>query len=297
MSISCSLIPLENATKKLNDLKGKKDNLPEYLKLRQAWITFGKWMVQIGESDQNQIKIGGGGYEKSGHVCIVLRGIGFTLYFYQLIDEYTKEQYKIFDNMRLLLDRVLIANQCVSYKLKFYLEKEGWSGNIFPKFFKEYDNKEIVKWADKIDDDIDKYSNTEYVYKKINRKKYHEYIVTDDEVKFDIKGCYAELLSILNTIKPTLPQNNIIIIDDLIEKCEHGYYLGFLLEKALKKYNKKYVNTDKKNIRYKNFLEPKLQKFIKGRENRVITASKEAFGLTPEVIKRLNRMFVYKIVK
>jgi len=294
MNISCDITLLENATKELKDLKGKKEKLPEYLKLRQAWITFGKWMVQIGDSDQNQVKIGG--YEKSGHVCIVLRGIGFTFYFYQLIDDYTEEQCKIFDNIRLLLDRVLIANQCVSHKLKFYLGKEGWSGPIFPKFFKKYNNKEIVKWADKIDEDIAKWSDIEYVYKKIDRKKYHKFLVTDAEVKFDIKGCYAELLSILNTIKPTLPKDNIIIIEDIIEKCEHGYYLGFLLEKSLEKYNKKYINTEKNNVRMEDFLKPKLKKFIKGRENRVTTASKEAFGLTPEVTKRLNRMFVYKKV-
>ena len=113
-------------------------------------------------------------------------------------------------------------------------------------------------------------------------------------MKFDIKGCYAELLSIFNTIKTTLPQDNIMIIDDLIGKCEHGYYLGFLLEKALESYAKKYPGTETNNVRGIDFLKPKLKNFIKGRENRVTTASKEAFGLTPEVTRRLNRMFIYR---
>lgn len=156
MSISCDLVPLENATKDLKDLKGRKEKLPEYMRLRQAWKTFGKWMVQIGESDINQVNIGKTGYENSGHVCIVLRGIGFTLYFYQLIDEYTEEQCEIFDVIRLLLDRVLMANQCVSYTLRHYVQREGWDGNLFPKFFKKYDKKEIAKWSDKIDEDIEK---------------------------------------------------------------------------------------------------------------------------------------------
>jgi hypothetical protein len=297
MSISCDFTPLENATKELKELKGRKDKLPEYLQLRQAWKVFGKWMVAIGESDQNQVNMGG--YEKSGHVCIVLRGIGFTFYFYELIGTYSPKQYKIFDYMRLIFDRILITNQCVSHKLKFYLQKEGWKGSIFPRFFKDYPVEEIVKYSDIMDEDINEFSNVKYVYKKVDRKKYHNDIISpaDPKMKFDIKGCYAELLSILNTIKPTLPQDNIMIVDDLIGKCEHGYYLGFLLEKALDGYAKTYPNTERSNVRGRDFLQPKLKNFIKGREDRVTTASKEAFGLTPEVIKRLNRMFIYREVQ
>ena len=295
--ISCDFTPLENATKQLKDLKGKKEKLPEYLQMRQAWAIFGKWMVAEGESDQNQVKIYKG-YEKSGHVCIVLRGIGFTFYFYELIGTYTPEQYKIFDNMRLILDRVLVTNQCVSFKLRYYLEQENWKGNIFPRFFREYSDEKIAKYADQIDSEIEEVSNKEYVYKKNDRKKYHRDIIspTNSKMKFDIKGCYAELLSILNTLKHTLPQDNIMIIDDLIEKCEHGYFLGFLIEKELEDFADKYPNINK-GIRGKKYLTQKLKNFIKGREQRVMTASKEAFGLNTEVVKRLNRMFVYTEVK
>ena len=83
-------------------LNAKKRELPEYLQVGQAWKVFGKWLVAMGQSDQAQIEISGG--LKSGHVCIVLRGIGFTFYFYELIDNYTKEQLKIFDYIRLILD-------------------------------------------------------------------------------------------------------------------------------------------------------------------------------------------------
>ena len=293
--ISCDFTPLENATKELHDLEGRKDELPEYLQLRQAWAVFGKWMVADGESDQNQVPIYKG-YEKSGHVCIVLRGIGFTLYFYELIGTYTPEQYKIFDNMRLILDKVLITNQCVSYTLRAYVEKEGWSGNLFPKFFKDYPSEKIAKYSDQIDSDIERFSNTPYVYKEINRKAYHKSIISPPNplMKFDIKGCYAELLSILNTIKSELPPENIHIIDDIIQKCEHGYFLGFLVEKALEEYRKKHGEG---RMRHRDFLIPKLKKFTQGREKRVTTASKEAFGLTKEVARRLNRMFYYEKVK
>ena len=120
---------------------------------------------------------------------------------------------------------------------------------------------------------------------------------SDSKMKFDIKGNYATLLSILNTIKDSLPQDNIMIIEDLIERCEHGYFLGFLIEKSLDDFLEKYPNTKNQGIRDKDYLVPKLNKFVRGRESRVITATKEAFGLTPEIVEKLNRMFVYNKVE
>ena len=154
----------------------KKRDLPEYLQLGEAWKVFGKWMVAIGESDQNEIKIRDGMH--SGHVCIVLRGIGFTLYFYELIGDYTNEQLKTFNYTRLVLDRVLVTNQVASVRLRFYLEKfYKWNGNIFPKFFNTFDNKKISNWSDQIDDEIEQYSKVKYNYKNVDREKYWRSIV------------------------------------------------------------------------------------------------------------------------
>ena len=277
----------------------KKRDLPEYLQLGEAWKVFGKWMVAIGESDQNEIKIRDGMH--SGHVCIVLRGIGFTLYFYELIGDYTKEQLKTFNYTRLVLDRVLVTNQVASVRLRFYLEKfYKWNGNIFPKFFNTFDNKKISNWSDQIDDEIEQYSKVKYNYKNVDREKYWRSIVESPkkEKLWDIKGCYAELLSILNTIKSDLPQDNIIVIDELIVRCEHGYFLGFLVEKSLKEYHEAHPNVADSHsaIRSKNYLLNRLEKFRTGREKRVTTAAKESFGLTPEVVKKLNRMFIYEKV-
>jgi len=277
----------------------KKRDLPEYLQLGEAWKVFGKWMVAIGESDQNEIKIRDGMH--SGHVCIVLRGIGFTLYFYELIGDYTNEQLKTFNYTRLVLDRVLVTNQVASVRLRFYLEKfYKWNGNIFPKFFNTFDNKKISNWSDQIDDEIEQYSKVKYNYKNVDREKYWRSIVESPkkEKLWDIKGCYAELLSILNTIKSDLPQDNIIVIDELIVRCEHGYFLGFLVEKSLKEYHEAHPNVADSHsaIRSKNYLLNRLEKFRTGREKRVTTAAKESFGLTPEVVKKLNRMFIYEKV-
>jgi hypothetical protein len=282
----------------------RKRDLPEYLQIGEAWKVFGKWMVAMGESDQEQIKIRDGMH--SGHVCIVLRGIGFTLYFYELIGDYTKEQLKIFNYIRLVLDRVLVTNQVASVRLRFYLEKfYKWNGNIFPKFFNTFDNKKISEWSDQIDEEIDRWSKVRYHFKnKNNNNNIDEYwrSITKPNKKeklWDIKGCYAELLSIFNTIKSDLPQDNIIVIDELIVRCEHGYFLGFLVEKSFKEYNEAHPNVADSHsaIRSKNYLLDRVRKFRTGREKRVAIAAKEAFGLTPEVVKKLNRMFVYKKVK
>jgi hypothetical protein len=297
MGISCSITPLENATKKLKDLKGTKKGLPEYLQMGAAWKVFGKWMVASGQSDQNEVKIGNY-LKKSGHVCIVLRGIGFSMYFYELIGDFEPEQYEIFNVIRFYLDRVLVTNQYVSYKLGFFLRKEGWVGEVFPKFFAQYPEKKIGDYSDEIDDDIERYSNIEYVHKNINRKQLHGSIIspTKSKMKYDIKGCYVALLSIFNTIKHTIPQDNLIIIEDLIERCEHGYFLGFLLEKTLEDFEKKYPGTKNAGDATETFIRQKLKKYTIGRENRVTTATKEAFGLTPDIVERLNRMFIYKKV-
>ena len=98
---------------------------------------------------------------------------------------------------------------------------------------------------------------------------------------------------IFNTIKPDLPEDNIMIINDIIEKCEHGYFLGYLLYKAMEKYAKKYPENE--GIRSKKYMTKRLNSFIKGREEMVLNATKETFGLDDKIVKKLNRMFVKEI--
>lgn len=276
-------------------LMGEKKNLPAKLQIGEAWKVFGKWMVAIGESDQNEVEIPMHGI-KSGHICIVLRGLGFTLYFYELIDDYTIEQMQAFKHIRLLLDRVLVTNQAASARLRYFLEHiEKWKGNIFPKFFNTFDQKKIAEWSDEIDEGIEKWSNTEFKFQNLNREKYISAICnpTPESLKWDVKGCYEQLLSALNTIKPTLPEENIQIIDELITRCEHGYFLGFLLDRTIREYEKKHpkMAESKASIRSTTFLRRKVNNYRKTREEKVKIASKEAFGLTKEVKKKLNRMF------
>lgn len=262
-------------------------NLPEYTQVGQAWKTFNKWMKER--------KLGtkfGDGTLKSGHICIVLKGIGFTLYFYEIIDDYTEEQYQIFEHIRLLLDRVLICNQNASYRLKSYLVKyKNWKKRIFPHFFESVPKKKIISWSDQIDDEIEKWSNTKYVFRKINRERYWNQITTKNLL--DIKGCYAKLLSLFNTIKPDLPTENISIIEELILRCEHGYYLGFILEKTFKEFEEKYPTFEPPE-RTKTWRLEKLDKFRRGREDRVYEATKTAFGLTRPIKRKLRRLFIFK---
>lgn len=279
-------------------LDDEKKKLPEYLQVGQAWKVFGKWLVAMGQSDQNEIEFPDGTL-KSGHVCIVLRGIGFTLYFYELIDDYTEEQLKIFNYIRLVLDRVLVTNQVASIKLRFFLEKfASWKGNVFPKFFNTFNDNKIAEWSNQIDEEIEQASKIKYVYKKIGREKYWTSIIKPKNKKdlWDIKGCYTELLSIFNTIKSDLPQENIKIIDELITRCEHGYFLGFLLEKTIQEYERKHPNIKNSNqaTRTETYLRRRLTNFRKGRESKVMLASKEAFGLSKQVKKKLKRMFEIK---
>ena len=282
-------------------LMGKKKDLPAELQMGQAWKVFGKWMVAIGESDQNEVDIPIKGVQ-SGHVCIVLRGLGFTLYFYELIGDYTEEQLLAFDHIRLIFDRVLVCNQAASVRLRFFLERfKGWSGNIFPNFFNEFPQDKIANWAEQIDDEIDMWSNEKFEFKKINRNKYIREI-TNPEPKnllWDVKGCYSMLLSAMNTLKPDLPKENMEILDEIIIRCEHGYFLGFLLEKTIQEFEKKHpkVVNSKSATRSTQYLRERSTKFRMGREHKVMLASKEAFGLTDEVKKKLNRMFVYEGVE
>jgi len=279
------------------EIGSHKEDLPDYLKAGLAWNVFGKWVVADGESDQNAVRIGSDGTLKSGHVCIVLRGLGFTFYFYEIIDDYSKEQYDIFDYIRLVLDKILVTNQASSYKLRWYLQRyENWTGSIFPKFFNIYDQKKIAKWSEQIDDEIEENSNKKFILKKRDRKKYWNLITSDHQNIFDIKGCYGELLSIFNTIKPILPQDNIAIIEELILRCEHGYFLGFLLDKTFQEYSKKYPDVIPEE-RSKEYLLKRLQDFRKGREERVYAASKEAFELNDHLKEKLRRMFSVMEVK
>jgi hypothetical protein len=234
-------------------------------------------------------------YQNRGHICEVLKGIGFTFYFYELIDYYTEEQLEIFNHIRLVLDKVLACNQFSSRILKFILHSSGWLGDIFPRFFNEFDQKEIAKWSYQIEKEIEKASNMKFVYNKIERDDYWDIILNpkDEFDLLDIKGCYGELLSIFNTLKPNLPKENISIIDDLISRCEHGYFLGFLLEKTFKKYKQKVEKSPKRS---KGYLRKRLMDFRKGREQRVLLASKEIFEPCDILDKKLKKIFEFEKV-
>jgi hypothetical protein len=216
-----------------------------------------------------------------------------------LIDDYTKDQYKAFHHIRLLLDRVLVTNQAASARLRNFLEKvDKHTGTLFPNFFANFDKDKIAEWSDDIDTEIEKWSNTPFKFQRLNREKYVSEICnpTPEYLKWDVKGCYEQLLSAFNTLKPILPQENIEIIDELIIRCEHGYFLGYLIEKTIKEYEKKHpkVGKQKAGKRTTSFLRRKVDNYRKTREKKVKLACKEAFGLTPKVKKKLKRMFIYE---
>jgi hypothetical protein len=255
------------------------------------------WMIAIEESDINDEKISKL-ENKSKHICTVLKKIGFTLYLYELIDDYKEEHYIAFKNIRLLLDKVLVTNQVASRKLRFFLQKyENWKGDIFPQFFKKYDQIKIAEWSEQIDSEIEEWSNKKFEFKKMNRKEYWVKITNPKNKNelWNIKGCYAQLLSALNTIKSELPQVNITIIDDIINRCEYGYFLGFLVEKKIQQFEKRHpkMKNNSGATRDQQYLLNRLKKFSTGRERRVYESSKKVFGLTPIVKEKLRRIFEF----
>jgi hypothetical protein len=276
-------------------------NNRKYSNFSEAWKTFGKWIVAIDESKTNDnIEVSKAGTEVK-HICLALRKIGFALYFYELIDDYSKEQYIAFNHMRLILDRVLVTNQVASRQLRFFLERyEKFRGDVFPKFFNDFPQDKIAEWSEQIDDEIEDCYDKKFQFKKIDRKKYWNDIVNPSNVnlKWDIKGCYRMLLSALNTLRPTLPKENLIILDDIMTRCEHGYYLGFLIEKTILEYHKEHpkYKKNRQTTRTPSYLLNRLSNFRKGRERRVILASKEAFEFKPKLKKKLNRMFEFEKV-
>jgi hypothetical protein len=269
-----------------------------YGNISEAWKQFGKWMVAIEESKyKEEVEVSQWGI-KDPHICIVLRSIGFTLYFYELIGDYKEEHYKAFRHIRLILDRVLVTNQGASKRLRYFIQNhdsKNWKGRLFPDFFEDFPQEKISKWSERIDEEIEEVSNRKFVFKEINRNEYWKEIINPrkSKLRWDVKGCYSMLLSALNTLRPTLPQENIMIMDDIILRCEHGYYLGFLLEKSIGEYENKYPKASKspEATRTVKHLNLKLRNFRKGREKRVLFVSKISFGLTPEVKNRLRRMF------
>ena len=265
--------------------------LDEFSRIGQAWKTFSKLMKEKELEKELGKKIGvGDGTLKSGHICVVLKGIGFALYFYELIDEYTEEQLRIFEHIRLILDKILMRNQNASQELSHYLRRYlSWRGEVFPKFFGEIDREKILSWSDQIDKEIEEWSNIEYEYEEMDREELWREIITSNSK--DIKECYGELLSILNTIKPDLPKENISMIEELILRCEHGYYLGFQLERVFEEYKEKHPAFVPKR-RTKNWRKEKLYKFRYGREQRILEASTIAFGMSEELKEKLRRMFV-----
>lgn len=253
-----------------------------------AWSVFGKWIA--GHPDRTDVyrkKVGP--LKGTGHICIVLRGSFFTLYYYEIVNDLTPEQSNIFEEMRLTFDKILIANQSVIEILKnnTNLKSQGMTGKgVFPQFFNNYDSKVIAEHSDKIDEEIEKWNEKKYFYKTTNRNKELKRFANSKEV-WDIKDRYGELLSMLNTIKPSLPQDKSInIINTIVERCEYGYHLGYLTRLELEKMGNKKVGASR--------LTEKANKYRRGRESRIKQASAKAFGLTPEIKEKLRRMFIYE---
>jgi hypothetical protein len=271
------------------------DNIPTdtkaYSHISETWKQFGKWLVVIEESKE---KVSKGGLNHN-HVCVVLKSVGFTFYFYELIDNYTEDQLDAFRYLRLLLDGVLVANQVSGGKLKYYLQQtRNWQGEVFPRFLRQFPENKIARWSDKIDAEIEEWSNKKFDLSKvrdIKRRDYWNKIAKPNN--YNIKGYYGEILSVFNTLKPDLPQENIMIIDDMIERFEHGYHLGYLTDRSIKDFTKKLGSKAGKS---KSFLMDKLKKFRIGREDRIIKASKQAFEWNDDVRRKLNRMFEFKKV-
>jgi len=280
---------------KVPDIDGYIPGSNEYSLHSHIWKDFGKWIVALDEENEKEnVKVSNWGKEHK-HICVVLKSIGFTIYFFELIDDYTEEQYNAFNHIRLILDRILVTNQIASKKLKFFLEKEGkFEGRVFPHFFKNFPQEEIAKYSGQIENEIEEWSNKKFEFKNLDRIKYWNKITGGEEKnRRDIKGCYAQLLSALNTLKPDLPKENIMIIDDVIERCEHGYFLGFLLEKTLDDYEKKYPKMKNANdaTRTKQYMIKRLTKFRKGREKRVLFVTKKIFEFDDNAKTKLRRMF------
>jgi hypothetical protein len=210
------------------------------------------------------------------------------LYYYEIVNDLTPEQSNIFEEMRLTFDKILIANQAVIEVLDRdrKLKSKGMTGaGIFPQFFHDYDAKVIAEHSDKIDEEVLEWNEKKYVYKKTKRNKELQRFASSKDV-WNIKDRYGELLSILNTIKPSLPDESMDIIDTIIERCEYGYDLGYLTGLELEKIKNKKVGADR--------LIARANKYRKGRESKIKQASAKAFGLTPEVKEKLKRMFIYE---
>jgi hypothetical protein len=249
-----------------------------------AWSVFGKWIA--GHPDRTDImRVKHGPLKGTGHICIVLRGSFFTLYYYEIVNDLTPEQSNIFEEMRLTFDKILIANQSVIEIIRNNTDLESQSKGIFPQYFNDYDAKVIAEHSDRIDEEIEMWNEKKYVYKKTNRNKELKRYVNSKEV-WDIKDRYGELLSMLNTIKPSLPDKSMSIIDTIMERCEYGYHLGYLTRLDLEKIKNKKIGADR--------LLERANKYRKGRESKIKQASAKAFGLTPEVKGKLKRMFIYE---
>jgi hypothetical protein len=264
---------------------GKNEN--KNIDYGSAWSVFGLWIA--GHPDRTDVyRKTVGPLKGTGHICIVLRGSFFTLYYYEIVNNLTPEQSNVFEEMRLTFDKILIANQSVIeiFKNNTNLKSKGMTGaGVFPQFFNDYDAKVIAEHSDRIDEEILEWNEKKYIYKKTNRDKELERFANSKKV-WDIKDVYGELLSMLNTIKPGLPDESMNIIDTIMERCEYGYHLGYLTRLELEKMKNKKVGASK--------MIEKANKYRRGRESKIKQASAKAFGLTPEVKEKLRRMFIYE---
>lgn len=257
-----------------------------------AWSVFGKWIKGAPEKTDIVRAKSNKALKGTGHICIVLRGTFFTIYYYELTTKLNEDQRKIFEEMRIMFDKVLMANQAVIEILSKKSNKRlvGMTGQgIFPEFFNKYDPQVIIEHSDKIEAEIEEWSNKKYEYRKTRRSVELERFSKSKRVT-SIKRQYGQLLSMLNTLRPTLPDvKNMNIIDTIIERCEYGYHLGYLVDLKLR-------DIKDRNINRKGLI-TKANKYREGRETKVKKAALKAFERTPKLIRRLNRMFVFEKVK
>jgi len=153
----------------------------------------------------------GGNSNKVFHICPVLRILILRSFLYELIYEVCNEDKKKLKNIReILLKNVLINNQNIIRAMK---KNNVNDRHIFPDYFESIsveDKEECMKNAD-------------------------EY--TNDEIlnEYDIRPHYVRIINILNST--SLHRDN--FFNRLIEHCEYGIYLGFLMKLETDKIDKK----------------------------------------------------------
>jgi len=177
------------------------------------------------------------------HICPVLRILILRIYICRFIYDIKKEDIKKLDiASNILLDDILFVNQNIIRAIK---KNRNSDKSIFPDYFEEISIEEKDECMNKTE---------EYILSK-KPLEFNEY---------DIRPYYKEILNLLKLID----------IDDkifnrILEHCEYGIYLGFLMKIETDKINN---NILKPNPSERSNLESIRDKFkygMKIRENKL----------------------------